>query len=99
MAIVLRLIQQFQSPKRQQFIDLEKQFAQLEHRGILPHGQRMTPISSREPGNTLIWEGQFPDVGAAEKALKLFETSPEHTEHGTVREASAVFPGHLGRTL
>ena len=36
MAIVLRLIQQFQSSKKQQFIGLEKQFAQLEHRGILP---------------------------------------------------------------
>ncbi|MGB8060813.1 MAG: hypothetical protein WCF26_02810 [Candidatus Sulfotelmatobacter sp.] len=60
-------------------MELEKQFAQLEHRGILPRGERMTPISSREPGNTLIWEGQFPNLGAAEKALKLFETSPEHT--------------------
>jgi hypothetical protein len=80
MAIVLRLIQQFQSSKKDQFMDLEKQFAALEHRGILPRGVRMTPIASRQPGNTLIWEGHFENLGAAEKALKLFETSPEHTE-------------------
>ena len=65
---------------RQQFIDLEKQFAGLEHRGILPPGERMTPISSRDPGNTIIWQGRFNSLAAAETALKLFETSPEHTE-------------------
>lgn len=80
MAIVLRLVQQFQASKKPQFMELEKQFAALEHRGILPRGERMTPIASRLPGNTLIWEGHFENLAAAEKALKLFEDGPEHTE-------------------
>jgi hypothetical protein len=40
----------------------------------------MTLIASRQPGNTLIWEGHFENLCAAGNALKLFETSPEHTE-------------------
>jgi len=61
-------------------MDLEKQFAALEHRGILPRGERMTPVASRQPGNTLIWEGHFENLCTAGKALELFETSSEHTE-------------------
>ena len=80
MAIIVRIVQQFQPAKRQQFIDLEKQFAGLEHRGILPPGERMTPIAGRDPGNTIIWQGRFNNLAAAEAALKLFESSPEHTE-------------------
>jgi hypothetical protein len=80
MPVVLRLIQRFQLSKKQEFIVLEKQFAALEHRRILPRGERMTPICSKEPLNTLIWEGKFGTMAEAEQALKLFETSPEHTE-------------------
>ena len=80
MAIILRMIQQFHPAKKQEFIALEKQFAQLEHRGILPKGERLMPISSKEPGNTIIWQGRFEDLCAAQNALKLFETNPEHTE-------------------
>ncbi len=61
-------------------MDLEKQFAALEHRGNLRRGERMTPTASRKPGNTLIWEGHFENLCTAGKALKLFETSPAHTE-------------------
>jgi len=80
MAIVMRLVQRFQSAKKEEFMDLEKKFAALEHRGILPRGLRMSPVAAREPGNTLIWEGRFDNLDGAEKALKLFETSPEHIE-------------------
>ena len=80
MAILLRLIQQFQHAKKGEFMDLEKQFAQLEHRGLIPRGERMTPIAGREPGNTLIWQCRFDSLAAAEAALKGIEASPEHTE-------------------
>ena len=80
MAILLRLIQQFQHAKKSEFMDLEKQFAQLEHRGLIPRGERMTPISGREPGNTLIWQCRFDSLAAAEEALKEIEASPEHTD-------------------
>jgi len=80
MSIVLRLIQQFEPSKKQEFMDLEKQFAALEHRGILPRGERLVPISGLQPANTVIWQCRFDSLAAAEAALKLIETSPEHTE-------------------
>lgn len=78
MAIILRIVQRFQSSKRQEFMDLEKQFAVLEHQGRLPQGERMSPLASREPGNTLIWQQRFDTLQAAESALKAFESSAEH---------------------
>ncbi|MGA8151858.1 MAG: hypothetical protein WB952_12970 [Terriglobales bacterium] len=80
MAIILRIVQRFQSSRRQEFMDLEKQFANLEHRGILPKGERMSPLAGREPGNTLIWQQRFENLAAAEAALKTFENSAAHAE-------------------
>jgi hypothetical protein len=80
MAIILRLVQQFQHSKKEEFIALEKEFAQLEHRGILPRGERLIPISSRDPANTIIWQRRFESLAEAEAALKLFESNPEHTD-------------------
>ena len=80
MAIILRLVQRFQHSKREEFIALEKEFAQLEHRGILPRGERLMPIAGRDPGNTIVWQRRFENLTEAEAALKLFETNPEHTE-------------------
>lgn len=80
MAIILRLVQRFQHSKKDEFMALEKEFAQLEHRGILPRGERLMPISGRDPGNTIIWQSRFESLADAEKALKLFETNAEHTE-------------------
>jgi hypothetical protein len=79
-AIILRLVQRFQHSKREEFIALEKEFAQLEHRGILPRGERLMPIAGREPGNTIVWQRRFESLAEAEAALKLFESNPEHTE-------------------
>ena len=36
MAVILRLIQQYHASHKKEFQALEKQFAELEHRGILP---------------------------------------------------------------
>jgi hypothetical protein len=78
MAIVMRFVQRFQPDKRQEFMELEKQFAELEQRGILPRGQRMAPLAGREPTNTLVWESTFKDLAAAEEALKALEHGEEH---------------------
>ncbi len=80
MAVIMRLVQQFEHSKKKEFVELEKQFAALEHRGILPRGERLAPIASRDPGNTLVWQARFENLAAAEAALKLFDTNPEHTE-------------------
>ena len=80
MGVFLRLIQQFDPSKKVEFLVLEKQFAALEDRGLLPKGERMMPIAAREPSNTFVWQRRFEDLGAAEATLKLFDTSSEHTE-------------------
>jgi hypothetical protein len=78
-AVIVRIIQRFQTGKRKEFMELEKQFAGLEQQGVLLKGERMTPLASREPGNTLIWQGKFRDMSAAQDALRHFENSPDHT--------------------
>ena len=80
MAIVMRLIQRFQASKKREFVELEKQFAELEARGILPKGERLLSLSGRDPGNTLVWQRQFPDLTAVNEFLQQIEASPEHTE-------------------
>lgn len=79
MAIILKIVQRFQTSKRIEFMELEKQFAALEKQGLLLRGERMTPLAGREPGNTLIWQARFPTLTAAEAALDKIAASPEHT--------------------
>lgn len=80
MAIILRLIQRYEPAHKHEFHALEKQFADLEHRSLLPRGERLAPISGREPGNTIVWQCRFESLAAAEKALKQIEDCDEHTE-------------------
>jgi hypothetical protein len=79
-AVILRLIQRFHPSKKEQFLELEKEFAALEERGVLPKGERMMPIAAREPANTFVWQRRFENLSAAEATLKLFDTNSEHTE-------------------
>jgi hypothetical protein len=79
-AVVMRLIQQYDPKHKQEFHALEKQFAELEHRGILPKGERLIPISGREPANTIVWQCRFDSLSAAENAMKQIDASDEHTE-------------------
>lgn len=80
MAIVMRLIQRYDPLHKLEFHALEKRFAELEHRGILPRGERLIPISGREPGNTIVWQCRFESLCAAETAMKKIDASDEHTE-------------------
>lgn len=80
MAVVMRLIQQYDPLHKLEFHALEMQFAELEHRGILPKGERLIPISGREPANTIIWQCRFESLSAAEIAMKKIDASDEHTE-------------------
>lgn len=78
MAVLLRLVQRFHHARKAEFMELEKQFAELEHRGILPKGERYAPISGREPGNTVVWQCRFENLAAVDAAMKLFQTEPGH---------------------
>lgn len=78
-AVIMRLVQQYHPSHKQEFHALEKQFAELEHRGILPRGERLAPISGREPANTIVWQCRFDSLCAAETALKQIDASADHT--------------------
>jgi hypothetical protein len=80
MSVTLRVIQRFDIRCQKEFLELEKLFAQLEkRRPDYVNGRRQKPIAAAEPVNTLIWEGEFPDLGAAQRWLEFLETDSEHS--------------------
>ena len=79
MAVIMRIIQQFDASHEQEFMEMEKKFAELEaRRDDYPNGTRMQPISSTEPCNTLIWQCEFPDIESAHKTLDFFHGDDDH---------------------
>ena len=53
MAVLLRLVQRFQHARKSEFMELEKQFAELEHRGILPRESGLLLYPDGNPGTPL----------------------------------------------
>lgn len=79
MSVTMRIIQQFDITKENEFMDFEKKFAQLEvARPDYPKGKRMQPISGSEPCNSLIWQCEFPDMQTAYKTLDFFNGDASH---------------------
>ncbi|HSB17745.1 MAG TPA: hypothetical protein VLE22_25075, partial [Bryobacteraceae bacterium] len=79
MAYVLRFVQRFRVSEQAAFLELENQFAELERRSEgWPRGRRMRPLSGREPGNTLIWECEFPTLEDVHAAIRTMDASPDH---------------------
>lgn len=81
MSVTMRIMQQFDATKENEFMRLEKMFAELEaKRSDFPKGKRMQPISAAEPCNTLIWQYEFPDIKAAYEVLDFFNGDAAHEE-------------------
>jgi hypothetical protein len=79
MSVVMRILQQFDAAKENEFMEFEKKFAELElSRPDFPKGKRMQPISSAEPCNTLIWQGEFSDIKTAYEVLEFFHGDCTH---------------------
>jgi hypothetical protein len=79
MPYVLRFVQRFRISEEKAFLELEKQFAELERANpSMPQGVRMRPVSGREPGHTLIWECQFASMQELTGALDALGHSEEH---------------------
>jgi hypothetical protein len=75
----MRIIQQFDPAREEDFMALERKFDELEKsRPDFPKGRRMQPVSSPEPVNTLIWQSEFPDIETAFMALNFFEGDAAH---------------------
>lgn len=81
MSVIMRIMQQFDAAKENEFMELEKKFAQLEAaRPDFPKGQRLQPISASEPCNTLIWQREYPDMNTAMATLDFFSGDESHEE-------------------
>jgi len=81
MSIIMRIIQQFDAAKENEFMDLEMKFAELEkNRADYPKGKRLQPISAADPCNTLIWEHEFPNIQSAYETLDFFSGDDSHEE-------------------
>jgi hypothetical protein len=79
MSVTMRIIQQFEAPNENAFMELEKKFAELEKsRKDFPKGTRLQPISAAEPCNTLIWQCEFPTIEAAHATLAFFNGNAAH---------------------
>ncbi len=79
MAVRLRLIQRYDITREKEFLDLERQFMELERRRPdFPKGIRLKPLAAGEPTNTMIWEGTFPTLEAARRVLDFFSGDAEH---------------------
>lgn len=81
MSVTMRIMQQFDATAENEFMRLEKKFAELESkRPDFPKGKRMQPIAASEPCNTLIWQCEFPDIKAAYETLDFFNGDASHEE-------------------
>lgn len=79
MSVTMRIIQRFDVRCEDEFMKLERKFAELEsRRSDYPQGKRMKPIAAPEPCNSLIWQAEFPDLKAAHEALHFFRGNAEH---------------------
>jgi hypothetical protein len=79
MGVIMRIIQQFDPSHETEFMALEQKFDELEKKQKdFPKGKRMQPISASEPGNSLIWQHEFPDIETAYKTLGFFSGDKNH---------------------
>lgn len=81
MSYKLRFVQVFKQANADEYMALEKQFAELESRyPEFPKGRRFVPIAGRDASNTLIWECDFPSLEEVYKAQAFFLTDKRHDD-------------------
>jgi hypothetical protein len=81
MSVTMRILQEYDVRHEREFLALERKFADLERtRPDFPKGRRLKPISAAAACNTLVWQGEFPSLDAANAALAFFEGNPAHEE-------------------
>lgn len=79
MSIRMRILQTYDITREAEFWALEKLFADLERRRPdFPKGRRFKPVAGGPPANSLVWEGDFPSIQAAQAALNFFSGDAEH---------------------
>ena len=79
MSVTMRIIQEYDITREDEFLALEAKFAELEAaRDDYPKGKRLKPISASHPWNCLIWEGEFDDLDSARAAMDFFSGDDAH---------------------
>ena len=79
MSVTMRIIQEYDAAREEEFLALEAKFAELEaKRDDYPKGRRLKPISAGHACNSLIWECKFDDLEAAREALTFFSGDDAH---------------------
>lgn len=81
MVYKLRFVQRFKQHSRNEFLELEKLFIDLERTQTdFPKAKRYIPVTGKEPTNTLIWEAEFASLEDVYNALHILAVSTEHDE-------------------
>ncbi len=80
MKVYMRMVWEFDITQEEAFMQLEKQFADLERqRPDYPKGgKRLQPISGPLPCNSITWEREFDSLEEAYKMVEFFKGDEEH---------------------
>jgi len=77
----LRFVQRIDQSKKNEFLEIEREFIKFEKANTdIPQGTRFLPVSGKEPSNTLIWECHFNTMEDLTKQLQAIYDNPEHEE-------------------
>ena len=75
----LRFVQRIDQAKKNEFLEIEKEFIKFEKANPhLPQGTRYLPVSGKEPTNTLVWECGFDTLEELTAQLQAIYDDPEH---------------------
>ena len=76
----MRMLWQFDITQEARFMELEKQFVELEgRRSDYPKGgKRLQPISAGIPCNSITWEKEFDSLDEAYATVQFFKGDDEH---------------------
>ncbi len=75
----MRFVQLFDKADSKRFLELERNFIELEKRTLeMKCGRRFVPVIGREPTNAMIWEADYATMEEATQALQAIENNSEH---------------------
>ena len=81
MAYKLRFVQKIDQSKKNEFLEIEREFMKFEKANPhMPQGTRYLPVSGKEPTNTLIWECEFNTLEELTAQFQAIYDNPEHEE-------------------
>lgn len=77
----LRFVQRFMIKNSSEFLELEKQFAEMETTyKDMPKGKRYIPHAGQHSTNTIIWESDFETLDELNKAHSIIKNLDEHED-------------------